>query len=204
MSQSRTDRQQVPPFPSPLIATEVLRQSSETSKPKEEGKDEKAMPVFWRVFGGTVLSITALVIMTAYQSLTGTIAELRNELTHLNTDLHKELGRAGEVQGELVKKEEADSRLSAVWRGIKEMQDERKDLDALRERCQGLMDAFKSSEQERQRLAREVQGLREKQAAGEERQALVAEVQKLRERLAGLEGHRGSVKQAGHREKAGE
>jgi chromosome segregation ATPase len=203
VSQSRNDRQQITPT-SPLIAAELLRQGSEGGQPKDEGKDEKAMPVFWRVFGGTVLSIAALVVMTAYQSLTSTIAELRNELAHLNTDLHKELGRAGEAQGELVKKEEADSRLASVWRGIKEMQDERKELNALRERCQGLMDAFKSSEQERQRLAREVQGLRERQAADEERQALVTEVQKLRERLAGLEGQRGGVKQAGHSEKTGE
>jgi chromosome segregation ATPase len=203
VSQSRLDRQPLSPT-DPLIAAEMLRQASEGGKPKDEGKDEKAMPLFWRVFGGTVLSIAALVTMTAYQSLTGTIAELRTELNHLNTDLHKELGRAGEAQAELVKKEEADSRLASVWRGIKEMQDERKELNALRERCQGLMDAFKSSEQERQRLAREVQGLRERQAADEERQALVAEVQKLRERLAGLEGQRGGVKQAGHSEKTGE
>jgi chromosome segregation ATPase len=203
VSQNRSERQLLSPA-NTLATAEVLRQAAESSKPKDEGKEEKAMPVFWRVFGGTVLSIAALILMTAYQNLTGTIAELRNELGHLNTDLHKELGRANEAQGELVKKEEANSRLSSVWRGIKEMQDERKELDGLRERCQGLMAAFKSSEQERQRLAREVQGLREKQAAEEERRALTSEVQKLRERLAGLEGQRGGVKQADHRDKPGE
>ena len=78
------------------------------------------------------------------------------------------------------------------------MQEERKELDGLRERCTGLVTAFKSSDQERQRLARDVQALRERQAAEQERQALGQHMQALRERLAGLEGSRNGVKPAVH------
>lgn len=195
MSQNRSERQ-LPQSPTLPVAVETLRAATESSKPKDE---DKAMPVFWRVFGGTVLSITALIVMTAYQSLTGAVGELRNDIGHLQNDLRKDLGRVSDSQAELVKKEEVDSRLSSVWRGIKEMQEERKDLDGLRERCTALMGAFKSSDQERQRLARDVQALREKQAAEQERQALVQELQALRERLAGLEGPRGGVKPAVHK-----
>lgn len=203
MSQNRSERQLLSPQ-SPVIAVEMMRQASEASKPKEEGKDDKGMPVFWRVFGSTMLSITALIIMTAYQSLSTTLGEVRNELSHLNTDLHKELARAADAQGALVKSDEADARFRSVGRSLKEMQEERKDLVALRERCAGLLTAFKDDAKQRQQTARVVQSLREKQAAEEERQALAREVEKLRERLAGLEGQRGAVRPASHREKGGE
>lgn len=191
VSQNRSDRQ--PQQSANLMASaEVLRQQAASGAAQEAKKDdEKGMPVFWRVFGGTVLSIAALVLMTAYQGITGSIADLRSELNHTGTDLRKEIVRITEAQAELLKKEETDSRLSTVWRSLKEMQEERKELTALRERCQGLMSAFKSSEVERQKTAQEVQRLRERAAVEEERRALVLEVQKLRERLAGLEARRG-------------
>ena len=39
--------------------------------PKQKGgeKAEEKISVFWRVFGGTILSITALAVISAYQSL---------------------------------------------------------------------------------------------------------------------------------------
>ena len=39
---------------------------------------------FLRVFGGTLLSIAALVCITLYQQFTSTISELRNNLNNLN------------------------------------------------------------------------------------------------------------------------
>ena len=55
--------------------------------------------MFWRVFGGTILSIFALVAVTLYNNQTNTINELRSEVN-----------RSNEARAELVKKEEFNSR----------------------------------------------------------------------------------------------
>jgi chromosome segregation ATPase len=172
---------------------EVLRQCADAGQDKpgvDKGaeKEDGKMPVFWRVFGSTVLSIGALVVMTAYQSLSGTTAELRNDIGHLNTEMRKELSRMSEAQAELVKKEEATGRLQTVWTSIKELQDDRKELTSLKERCKALVELYRSSEAERQKLAGQLQTLREQKIQEEERQALARELATLRERLAGLEG----------------
>jgi chromosome segregation ATPase len=183
-------------LPSTPVLAEVLRQCAEAGQDKgaeDKGdKDEGKMPLFWRVFGSTLLSIAALVVVTAYQSLSGNLADVRGEITHLNADLRKELGRMSEAQAELVKKDEAGARLQTVWGSIKELQEDRKELTALKERCRALVEMYKGSEAERQKLAGALQGLREQKAQEEERRALARELAGLRERLAGLEGRQRS------------
>ena len=44
-------------------------------------KDEEKMSVFWRVFGGTILSIVALVGITIFNNIQSSITELRGEIT---------------------------------------------------------------------------------------------------------------------------
>ncbi len=200
MGQNRSDRQSSVTSRLPIL-TEVLRQSTESSKEKDDGKDEHQIPVFWRVLGGTVLSITSLIVMTAYQSLSGGIADLRTDLVHLDTEMRKEFGRMGESQGELVPKEAFESRVQMIWTSVRELQGDRKELTALKERCQGLAGTLKSGEEQRRQIAGDVQTLREQQAAGEERRALVKELSDLRERLAGLEARKSSGSpSAGHAE----
>jgi hypothetical protein len=93
-----TSEQDVIPRPTLAILTnEALRQGepAEAVPPKPEEK----ISLFWRVFGGTLLSIAALVLMTVYQGLSSSINEVRNDLNHVR-----------ELQVDLVKK---DSRVSA-------------------------------------------------------------------------------------------
>jgi chromosome segregation ATPase len=191
VSQNRSERQGqlLPALP---VVAEVMRQCSESGKDKE--KEEGRMPLFWRVFGGTVLSIAALIVMTAYQSLSGSMGELRNEMGQLGNDLRKEVNRLNETQGELVSKEELDTRMRSVWRGIRELQEDRKELIALKERCQAVVGQTKASREARQRLQEELNLLRTEQAAERQRQAMLHELAGLRERLASVEGRQHAAK----------
>jgi DNA repair exonuclease SbcCD ATPase subunit len=188
VAQDRSEResQNAPGLP---VVAEVLRQSAEPKDDcTEDGKDESKLPTFWKVFGSTVLSISAMVVVTAYQSLSSNAAEVRADVAALSNEMHKELARLAESKGELVKKDECDSRLKSVWSDVRELQEDQKELQTLRERCAALVKLQQQSEQERRRLADEVQALREQQAMQQQRRALAAEVSALRERLAGLEG----------------
>ncbi len=84
--------------------------------------DEDRFTLFWRVFGGTILSIFALAAVTVYNNLTTSVSELRSELHRVNNDLRGEVARANEARADLVRKDEFNSRLTTVWDGIKTMQ----------------------------------------------------------------------------------
>ncbi len=62
---------------------ETLRSSRDSSQPRTKSEEDK-MSVFWRVFGGTLLSIAALAAITLFNSVTGNITELRAEVSRLN------------------------------------------------------------------------------------------------------------------------
>jgi hypothetical protein len=167
------------------LLAEVARQGCD---PKEEGKEEGKLPAFWKLFGGTVLSIAAMVVVTAYQSLSSNAAEVRSEAAALNNEVRKEMGRLSEAQGELVKKDECDSRFKSMWRDLAELQEDKKDLVRLKEQCEKLARMRDQGEEGRRQLARDLQTLREERIRQKERQALREELAALRERLAGLEG----------------
>jgi chromosome segregation ATPase len=187
VSQSRSERNPNQGVSTPVLA-EALRAGSEAGKAAAPAGDEGKISIFWRVFGGTLLSIAALVLVTVYQQFTSGINDLRNEAGHINADLRKDLGRLSEAQGDLVKKEDLNGRARAMWDAIKEVQADRSTLTTLKERCTVLMDLFKAGEEERRQLVGELQKLREQKAAADERRELVREVQALREKLAQLEG----------------
>jgi chromosome segregation ATPase len=189
VTQKRSDRQ---PQQAPS-AEPPARPEAEPPPAKGQDKDEGRISLFWRVFGGALLSIAAMVGVTVYQQLTSNLSSLRADLVHLNTDLRKDLGRISESYGDLVKKEDCSSRLRSVWDSIKDVQGDRSDLTALEERCAVLTELFKASEAERRQLAREIQQLREQQAGASERQEVVREIRQLRERIALLEGRQASA-----------
>jgi hypothetical protein len=164
----------------------MLRQGSECGD--KGGKDEGKLPAFWKLFGGTVLSIAAMVVVTAHQSLSSSIADVRSETSALNNEMRKEIGRLAESQGELVKKEECDSRFKSVWRDVAELREDKKELIRLKQQCDELTKMREKSEEGRRQLAQDLRSLREEQVRRRERQALAMELAALRERLAGLEG----------------
>lgn len=180
MSPNRDQRELQSPASS-ILMSETLRDSiplRPTDKPERASSGEDRMPLFWRVFGGTILSILALAVITVCQYFNGVLSglrgdmgrlneEIRKEMSRVDTDLRKDLGRLNEAQGTVVKVEDFNSRLKSVWDNIKELQTLSATVSALKERD----------------LLRE-QHLREEA----ERKELVRELQLLRERLANLEG----------------
>jgi hypothetical protein len=149
-----------------ILAAEALRGAANGTRPAEPpAKGEERMSLFWRVFGGTLLSIAALVVVTLYQQFSGSVNDLRHDMARLN-----------ETSGDLVKKDEFNSRLTTVWGGLNDAKAGGTGLAAVREK-QAL---------EEQRLKQ----------LEDERKDLLREVQALRERVAKLEGRQGGAKPA--------
>jgi len=116
-----------------------------------------ASPSFWRVFGGTILSIGALVCVTVYQSFAGSLSDLRASITHIN-----------EVQANLATKDDLGARSTALWGASKDVTAQTADLKT---RTALLETQLRSAEEDRKELARQVLSLREQLQALQLRQA---------------------------------
>ncbi|MBY0459694.1 MAG: hypothetical protein K2V38_20435 [Gemmataceae bacterium] len=95
----------------------------EADKGDPPKKDEEHISVFWRVFGGTILSIVALVAITLYNNMSTSITELRNELS-----------REREARAELVKKDEFNTRITTQYERIRVAEAVKVDVEGLREK----------------------------------------------------------------------
>ncbi|VTS01945.1 hypothetical protein [Tuwongella immobilis] len=80
------------------------------TNPSPAPAQEEKISLFWRVFGGTILSIVALVAVTLYNSMNNAINELRGELHRIN-----------EARADLIKKDEFNSRNSQMWTRVQEL-----------------------------------------------------------------------------------
>ncbi len=181
-------------------AAETLRSSEESRlAAHKSAKAEDRINVFWRLFGGTMLSIVALVCITAYQQLSSTLSELRSNQTRLQE------GRA-----DLVRNDEFNNRLATVWTSIKELQASGAAMSALKERSALLEQQLRSAQEQLNgrittvsasfkdvdAATAAISALKERSAlleqqvktAETERKELVQQLQHLRERLAALEG----------------
>lgn len=109
---------------SALAAAETVRSASESSvSGKSARTDDEKVSLFWRVFGGTILSIVALVSITLYNSISSSISELRSELN-----------REREARAELVKKDEFNSRSTAQYERMRSFDGLKAEHEALKER----------------------------------------------------------------------
>jgi DNA repair exonuclease SbcCD ATPase subunit len=170
-----------------VLAEETLRNSGPVGATT---KREDGPSALWKVFGGTLLSIAALVAITLCQHFNARLNELQAESTYQNTDLRKDLSRLGEAQAGLLKKDEFNSRLKSVWDSLKDLRDSDAVLAVLKERASATEQQLRAAEAERKELQRDVQQLREQRAADQERRELIRDLQALRERLAAVEGRK--------------
>jgi hypothetical protein len=139
-----------------LQAAEMLRSAAANTPEKGAGpRGEEKISVFWRVFGGTLLSIAALVVMTVYQQFSANLNELRAAINHIN-----------EVQGDLVKKDEVNSRVTPLWTATKEAGT---DVATLKTQTALLASQSQGSDKERKELRDKVESLSERLAALEAR-----------------------------------
>lgn len=107
-----------------VAVTETMRSAATSGTTKIKGKkDDEHMSLFWRVFGGTILSISALVVMTLYNNLAGGISDLR-------ADLAKER----DARGDMVKKDDFNGRSSNIYERIRQLDGLKADIEGLKER----------------------------------------------------------------------
>jgi hypothetical protein len=188
MNDRRNAASSIQPRPEPIaLAEETLRNSATADVPAPKGE---GFSTLWKVFGGTLLSIAALVAISLCQYFNGRLNALQADSSYQNTDLRKDLGRLCEAQTEFLKKDEFNTRLKSVWDGMKELQENAARLAVLKERATLTEQQLRAAEEERKALAIEVRQLREQRAADQERRELIRELQALRERLAALEGRK--------------
>jgi chromosome segregation ATPase len=90
-----------------------------SSQPRTRGEDDK-VSLFWRVFGGTILSIVALVAITVFNSISSSIAELRSEVARLN-----------EAKADAAKKDD----VSTLRTQVSLLTGYRAEIDSLKERA---------------------------------------------------------------------
>ena len=100
----------------------------EPPKPADKPPEER-MGLFWRVFGGTILSVAALGCITLFNNVMSNMAELRSELTRTQAELNRsnaeirgELNRVHDGRSDVIKKDDFNSRMTTVWDGIKGLQ----------------------------------------------------------------------------------
>ena len=161
------------PISAGIVLAESLRnaQFPETARPNTSREDR--FTLFWRICGGGVISVGALICITMYQGISNNIAELRTALNHVN-----------ETQADFVKKDEFSNRITTIWNGIKESNVANVSVAGLKEREAQLEQQLKGSEDERRELNREVKRLAERLATVEGRQSAArpAKVEQSHER----------------------
>ena len=153
MSQNRSRpnlEQAMPPRPSlsAAVAAEALRIAAPPVAYPAPPKGEERISLFWRVFGGTILSIAALVGITVYQSFAGNLSDLRAGINHVN-----------ELQANLATKDDLNTKSTALWAASKDVTTQTADLKT---RTALLETQLRSAEDDRKELNREVLSLRER------------------------------------------
>lgn len=190
-----------------ILAASSLRpgESSVHIPAKSTTHPDERVSIFWRVFGGTILSIAALVAITLYNNQASSITELRAEVSRLN-----------DARAESVKKEEFNSRTQNIWDRMQQLQEMRVTVTAMKEQISGygekandvkaiqdklsqIEQRLKMAEDDHKSLAKAevtISALEQKTAARDaqlkivedERRDLAKQLQDLRERLAKVEG----------------
>lgn len=107
-----------------LAVYETARATAAEPKPEPPKSDDHKISVFWRVFGGTILSIVALVAITLFNNFSASISELRAEVS-----------REREARAELVKKDEFNARISNQYERIRAHDGFKADIEGLKERA---------------------------------------------------------------------
>ena len=188
-----------------VVLTSGTLRASESAKSRDPNHPDDRVSLFWRVFGGTFLSIFALVAISLYNNLANNITELRSELNRVN-----------EARGEMVKKEEFNSRTQSMWDRVQTLQElkvtvgslkeqlsaqneKSADVKTMQEKLNLLDQRIKQAEDDHKALAKaelaismleQKAAVREAQlkTAEEDRKDMAKQLQELRERLAKVEG----------------
>lgn len=139
-----------------IFSAESLRAGHSGVFHSSGGKSEDKLSLFWRVFGGTLISIAGLVAVTVYQQFNNNMNEIRNEITQINA-----------THADFIKKDEFNTRSNLIWNSLKEMHTASTQVSALQERSHLLEQQLKVAEEERRNLTKKVSELSERLAGVE-------------------------------------
>ncbi len=193
-------RDDTPAVAQTLRAVADAAQAPTDAKPGK--KDDEKLSIFWRVFGGTILSIAALVVITLFNNVTSTLAELRSDLNKANearanavAELRTEIAKTTEARADLVRKDEFDKRLATSWDRVQALQQQNNaqnaTLTSLKTEIDGLKERLTKSAADLDGVKKDagaaLEGLKKDQAAATDTiKKDVAAVEVVKERLAAL------------------
>lgn len=158
-----------------LAALETVRSATESSGMAPPPKNpEEHISIFWRVFGGTILSIVALVSITLYNNLSSSITELRAEIS-----------REREARAELVKKDEFNTRVTAQYERMRGIDTLKVEMEGLKEKVSANATAVTGVKRD---TTAAVEGVKkDAAAAADSTKKDAAALEVLKERIALLE-----------------
>lgn len=162
------------------LVAETLRSAAANREAiASPSKGEDNVSWFWKIFGGTILSIVALSVVTAYTQVSSSLTELRRDFNQMQ-----------EGRGNYLKKEEFSSRLTTMWNVIKELQTAQNAMATLNERAK-LLDVqldkqMRTGEDDRRELSRKIE--EQRRALTDDHKDFQRRMEGLAERLALLEG----------------
>lgn len=143
-------------------------------KAPEKKKDEEHISLFWRVFGGTILSIVALVSITLFNNMSSSITELRADVS-----------REREARAELVKKDEYNSRVTAMYERMRGIDAVKVEMEGMKEKTSANAAALDGAKKD---TAATLDGLKKDAAAlADAMKKDVAALEVIKEKVAALE-----------------
>ncbi|HVK16358.1 MAG TPA: hypothetical protein VM533_05370 [Fimbriiglobus sp.] len=153
-----------------------VAQSPSDSKPEKKGDDEK-ISLFWRVFGGTILSIAALVTITIFNNVSSTLSELRSEVNKANE-------ARTQLVADMVKKEEFQTRMKSNWDRVLTLQQQNNTqaatMTSLKTEIDGLKERLTKQAADGEAMKKDAN------ASVETVKKDLATLEVMKERLAGL------------------
>jgi chromosome segregation ATPase len=121
-----------------LVVAETLRSTANppvaVGKKSKEDKGEH-ISLFWRVFGGTIISISSLIVITLYNNISTSISDIRSDLS-----------KERDARADLVKKDDFNTRSTGIYDRIRSLDAMKPEMEGLRERVtanSGAMDGLK-------------------------------------------------------------
>jgi hypothetical protein len=108
----------------------AMRNLLESNAPdKTTPKEDERISLFWRLFGGTIFSIVALITVTLFNNMSSSISELRGEVLRSNearmnavNELRNELAKTNDTKSDMVRKDEFNTRMTSNWDRITALQ----------------------------------------------------------------------------------
>jgi predicted nucleic acid-binding Zn-ribbon protein len=156
-----------------LSLTETVRPKTAPARP--DRAEEERMSLFWRVFGGTLVSIVALVAITLFNNLSNTLSEMRTEIARLN-----------EARADVVKKDEFNARTTGVWDRVQAVQSP---LVGLTAGLTNLQTELTGLKERLVKLGLDLEAMRKEGLAAQDAvKKDLAAIDPLKERVAVLEG----------------